>query len=67
MKCTLNFVCPFFQMEKKNVSVLFKYKFKRSTDDLVINFSSKWKKFKFFIFHSTLYILETKEKLLKIY
>ena len=39
MKCTLNFVCPFFQMEKqiKIVSALFKYKFKRTTDDLQIN------------------------------
>ena len=39
MKCTLNFVCPFFQMEKqiKIVSALFKYKFERTTDDLQIN------------------------------
>ena len=42
MKCTLNFACPFFQMEKKIVSVLFKYKFKRSADDLEINFSCQW-------------------------
>ena len=39
MKCTLNFVCPFFQMEKqiKIVSALLKYKFKRTTDNLQVN------------------------------
>ena len=39
MKCTLNFFLSFFQMEKqlKIISALFKYKFKRTTDDLQIN------------------------------
>ena len=58
MKCILNFVFPFFQMEKqlKIVSALFKYKFKRTTDDLQINLvvsgSKKIQVVLYFSFHS---------------